>query len=185
MRDEIRNIQQRVGITTVFVTHDQEEALAIADRIGVMHNGILEQLATPDDLYTQPATLFVASFIGSMNLLSGIIQHGSISCGSLRFSIPYQASISPADEVVVAIRPEHFTLQSNGPFSGIVRQTINLGDHKLLVIDSSQVMLHIAVTREQAVPPGTVVHFTTQQHHVYQGGLLRGSASRQEQLQLS
>src|SRR5207245_2006835 len=71
MREEITAIQRRVGITTVFVTHDQEEALSIADRIAVMRSGILEQLATPSELYAHPATLFVATFMGTMNLLDG------------------------------------------------------------------------------------------------------------------
>ncbi|MCL5946741.1 MAG: TOBE domain-containing protein [Chloroflexi bacterium] len=121
-----------------------------------------------------------------MNVLPGIIQHSAVHCGSLRFSIPSpQVPIDSANEVVVAIRPEHLTLQSDGPFPGIVRQTINLGDHKLLVIDSNQMSLRIAVTREQAVPPGTSVRFTAQQYHIYQNGLLRVSASQQEQLQPS
>src|SRR5207237_7821426 len=64
MREELTAIQRRVGITTVFVTHDQEEALSIADRIGVMRDGVLEQVATPSELYARPATQFVATFIG-------------------------------------------------------------------------------------------------------------------------
>ncbi|MGI8855963.1 MAG: ABC transporter ATP-binding protein, partial [Thermomicrobiales bacterium] len=71
MREEVSAIQRRVGITTVFVTHDQEEALSIADRIAVMHDGVLEQIATPSDLYARPETRFVATFIGTMNLLDG------------------------------------------------------------------------------------------------------------------
>ncbi|ARC57751.1 Spermidine/putrescine import ATP-binding protein PotA [Frondihabitans sp. 762G35] len=71
VREEIRDIQQRLGITTVMVTHDQEEALAISDRVAVMNGGRIEQVSTPTDLYASPRTLFVAGFIGSMNLLAG------------------------------------------------------------------------------------------------------------------
>lgn len=71
LRDEIRRVQKEVGIATIFVTHDQEEALAIADRIGVMHAGVLEQLGSPAQIYTGPATEFVAEFVGKVNRLSG------------------------------------------------------------------------------------------------------------------
>ena len=67
LREQIRSLQQRLGITTLFVTHDQEEALSMADRVGVMHDGRLEQIATPDELYDRPATPFVAEFVGVMN----------------------------------------------------------------------------------------------------------------------
>ena len=76
LREEIRTLQQRLGTTTLFVTHDQEEALSIADRVGVMSNGKLEQLATPDELYTAPATAFVAEFVGVMNRIPGELRDG-------------------------------------------------------------------------------------------------------------
>ena len=72
LRDEIRRIQTEVGITTLFVTHDQEEALAISDRVGVMSQGQLEQLGTPTEVYRTPSTAFVARFVGSMNELPGV-----------------------------------------------------------------------------------------------------------------
>ncbi len=73
LRAEIRALQQRLGITTLFVTHDQSEALSIADRVGVMHSGRLEQLDTPENVYRRPATQFVAEFVGAMNRLPGRI----------------------------------------------------------------------------------------------------------------
>ena len=77
LRDEIRAIQQELGITTVFVTHDQEEALAVADRVGVMSKGRLEQLAAPADLYANPATRFVAEFVGLNNLVRAHVENGT------------------------------------------------------------------------------------------------------------
>ena len=78
LRDEIRRIQLEVGITTLFVTHDQEEALAIADRVGVMKDGRLEQLAPPTEVYSRPATSFVAEFVGLSNRLAGEVRGGEV-----------------------------------------------------------------------------------------------------------
>ena len=79
LRDEIRRIQLEVGITTLFVTHDQEEALAIADRVGVMRDGRLEQLAPPTEVYSRPATSFVAEFVGLSNRLDGEVTGGEVT----------------------------------------------------------------------------------------------------------
>src|SRR5262249_30556740 len=79
LRDEIRRIQSSVGTTTLFVTHDQEEALAVADRVGVMRAGRLEQLAAPVEIYQRPASAFVADFVGLSNRLPGVVTGSSIS----------------------------------------------------------------------------------------------------------
>lgn len=78
LREEIRRIQVELGTTTLFVTHDQEEALSIADRVGVMRNGQLEQIAAPDELYDRPGTAFVAEFVGLTNPISGVVTNGTI-----------------------------------------------------------------------------------------------------------
>ena len=83
LRDEIRRIQLEVGITTLFVTHDQEEALAIADRVGVMKEGRLEQLGPPTDVYARPATSFVAEFVGLTNRLAGDVRGGRVTVRGL------------------------------------------------------------------------------------------------------
>src|SRR5712691_3689392 len=87
MRSELTTIQRRVGITTVFVTHDQEEAMSIADRIAVMNAGVLEQMDSPEEIYARPATLFVATFIGTMNRLDAHVSgDGRLTAGP--FSVP-------------------------------------------------------------------------------------------------
>ncbi len=101
LREEVRDIQQRLGITTLFVTHGQDEALALADRIVVMRDGKTEQADPPDKVYREPATPFVAGFIGSMNLLEGQVADGAFSHSAFRLPVP--TSPGPA---LLAVRPE-------------------------------------------------------------------------------
>jgi spermidine/putrescine ABC transporter ATP-binding subunit len=118
-RDEIRRLQRQLGVTTVFVTHDQEEALTISDRIAVMNAGRLEQEGTPEDLYNRPRTPFVASFIGSSNLFPGrVLERGatatvSLDDSSLRVQTtdPAGVGIGPDTPAFVMIRPERVRLQ--------------------------------------------------------------------------
>ena len=71
MREELRNIQERIGITTIFVTHDQYEAMSISDRVLMLHNGVIQQIGTPLEIYEHPANEFIASFVGYVNFLEG------------------------------------------------------------------------------------------------------------------
>jgi putative spermidine/putrescine transport system ATP-binding protein len=108
LRDEIRRIQLEVGTTTLFVTHDQEEALAVADRVGVMRAGNLEQVASPHDLYARPATAFVADFVGRTNRLRGAVEGGyAIVLGTPVPLLPGSVERGPA---VVLIRPESISV---------------------------------------------------------------------------
>ena len=106
LREDIRDIQRRLGITTIYVTHDQEEALAVSDRICVMNKGNIEQIGTPFEIYRKPLRRFAATFVGTMNLLPGEIAGGRLSVGSQTISYPSQAS----GPVEVAIRPENVLL---------------------------------------------------------------------------
>ncbi len=111
LRQEIKALQDRLGVTTVMVTHDQEEALSMADRIVVMNHGVIEQVGTPAEIYTEPASLFVADFIGEMNHLSGhMTAGGDVATGEL--SLACAAGGLKADQPVVAtIRPEDIVLR--------------------------------------------------------------------------
>ncbi|TDD59247.1 ABC transporter ATP-binding protein [Kribbella antibiotica] len=102
LRDEIRTLQRRLGITTVFVTHDQEEALSMSDRIAVMSNGRLEQCGSPAEIYSRPATPFVAEFIGSMNHVPGIADGATVTVSGSRLPL----SVPGSGAVTVLIRPE-------------------------------------------------------------------------------
>lgn len=110
VRAEIRDLQRRFGLTAVYVTHDQEEALAVSDRIVVMRAGKIAQIGTPEDLYDRPASTFVADFIGDANLIDGTVAHGTFTAGDM--SLPITGDDGPA---TVSIRPERIMLHPDGP----------------------------------------------------------------------
>ena len=123
LRDQIRRIQLEVGITTLFVTHDQEEALAIADRVGVMRAGQLEQLAPPTEVYSRPATPFVAEFVGLSNRLAGTVSGSTVTVRGR--DLPLVDLSTPPGPVMALVRPEAVTLASDstgepGPLVGTV-----------------------------------------------------------------
>lgn len=114
LRDEIRRIQLEFGITTLFVTHDQEEALSMSDRVGVMRNGRLEQLASPAEVYSRPATDFVAQFVGSVSRLPGVVAaKGQVDVIGSVFSVPagLGAELATGTAVDVLVRPESIRLR--------------------------------------------------------------------------
>jgi putative spermidine/putrescine transport system ATP-binding protein len=125
LREEIRRLQQELGITTLFVTHDQEEALSMADRVAVMHDGRLEQCATPAELYARPTTTFVAEFVGTMNRIPGRVGEdpGTVEVLGQRLPVDGERTAAQQD-VEVLVRPENVLLTAEG---GAVRSTSNKG----------------------------------------------------------
>jgi putative spermidine/putrescine transport system ATP-binding protein len=125
LRDEIRRLQQRLHITTLFVTHDQAEALSVADRVGVMRAGRLEQIASPDDLYHRPSTAFVGEFVGTMNRLRGrMLDPDTVEVlGEARPVAASEAPRSAGDLVTVLVRPEAVSVSADdrGPDLVVVR----------------------------------------------------------------
>jgi iron(III) transport system ATP-binding protein len=106
LRDEIKQLQRRLGVTTVMVTHDQEEALSMADRIVVMNHGVIEQVGTPTDVYSRPTTAFVADFVGTMNFLDGTAADGgNLAVGGLRLAAPRHGLAAGAG-ARIGFRPE-------------------------------------------------------------------------------
>jgi spermidine/putrescine ABC transporter ATP-binding subunit len=152
MRTELKIIQREVGITTIFVTHDQEEALAMSDRIVVMNHGLIEQNGTPEDVYRMPATKFVASFLGQSNLMAGTIaQTGN---GSARITLDNGASIeakAPASakagsKVTVIVRAQRLEVgkkAANGAnkLKGKIAATSYLGGTAIYAIDAEGLKL--------------------------------------------
>jgi putative spermidine/putrescine transport system ATP-binding protein len=119
LRDEIRRIQTELGITTLFVTHDQEEALAISDRVGVMSNGHLEQLGPPTEVYRHPSSAFVARFVGSMNELPAVVRGpDAVAIGGYVVNTPAVGQRTEGDAVNFLVRPEDMSL-GNGEATGM------------------------------------------------------------------
>lgn len=137
MQSELKALQREIGITFLFVTHDQEEAMALSDRIALLRDGALEQVAPPREIYARPATAYTAQFIGQTNLLRGEIRGGIATCDVLRW--PLEEAEGP---VIFSLRPEAIRLSADGKrqpgevkFLGTIRQQLYGGSSELLEVD--------------------------------------------------
>jgi putative spermidine/putrescine transport system ATP-binding protein len=127
LREQIRNLQLHLGITALFVTHDQEEALSMADRVCVMRAGRIEQIAEPSELYSRPTTPFVAEFVGTMNRLSGVAADGAVDVLGQRVNVRNSESHATGTAVDVLVRPEGLQLEAVPHGQGIVMTKTFLG----------------------------------------------------------
>jgi putative spermidine/putrescine transport system ATP-binding protein len=160
LREQIRTLQQRLGTTTLFVTHDQEEALSMADRVGVMRAGKLEQVAAPDELYDRPATAFVAEFVGTMNRLPGSLGSDGGSVTVLGSTVPVQDGGPSSGPVTVLVRPENLTVAPAEGGNGIVFLRTFLGATSRITVLLSgdlQVLVDVPSTHAAAMTPGASV----------------------------
>lgn len=137
MQSELKALQREIGITFLFVTHDQEEAMALSDRVALLRDGTLEQVASPREIYARPATAYTAQFIGQTNLLRGEIRGGFATCGALRW--PFEETDGP---VIFSLRPEAIRLSADGKrgsgevkLRGTIRQQLYGGSSELLEVD--------------------------------------------------
>ena len=169
LREQIRTLQQRLGTTTIFVTHDQEEALSMADRVGVMRAGRLEQVAEPAELYARPATAFVAEFVGTMNRLPGELAGPGtvtvlgVSCAVIgnggAGSPPIEDGLM-SGPVDVLVRPEGLTVAAAEGGNGIVSGRTFLGATTrvaVLLSSDTEVRIDVLSAAASAMPPGTSV----------------------------
>ncbi len=159
LRDQIRRIQLEVGITTLFVTHDQEEALAIADRVGVMKEGRIEQLGPPTEVYSRPATPFVAEFVGLTNRLAGEVRGGQVTVRGMTLPLVDQAV--PDGPAIALVRPEAVTLASGvagagGALAGSVIGVTFLGATSRVSVDlgDTTVLAQLPTSEVGSLPPG-------------------------------
>jgi len=165
MRTEIKELHQRLKTTTVYVTHDQIEAMTLADRIVVMQNGYIEQIGTPLELYDRPMNEFVATFIGapSMNLLEGNLENGTLTLGTQQFPGP-----AGAGKVNVGVRPEHLSVSDTGlPMTVKVVEPTGSETMVFLNHDGQDV---VAVFRERHnFEPGQTIYLQpdTEQLHIF------------------
>jgi spermidine/putrescine transport system ATP-binding protein len=164
MQVELSRIQREVGITFVYVTHDQEEAMTMSDRIAVMNHGRVEQVGTPEDVYNRPANLFVADFIGSSNIFRGTLLESvggvamvRLDAGAIALATPSH-QLSTGQRVAVTIRPDDVQLLADGPrdqhpnrLIGRVTKVSFLGTHRQVVITTSD---NVEVMIRQ--PPSTI-----------------------------
>jgi len=176
LRHEIKALQRRLGVTTIMVTHDQEEALTMADRIVVMNQGAIEQVGAPEDIYRAPATAFVADFVGSMNFLAGTLAAPDrVKVGGLAFSCLPQDGLAVGADVRLCIRPEDVRVRdlpadaanrvsvevAELDFVGaFCRATLKAGETALVADFSSNLMRDLGVSAgkklDVALPPDRV-----------------------------
>ncbi|GEN86265.1 ABC transporter ATP-binding protein [Oceanobacillus sojae] len=163
MRNAIKNIQQEVGITTVYVTHDQEEALAISDRIAVMNKGIIQQIGKPEEIYSRPANVFVSQFIGTSNIIKGIIKKKEDGLYvhlndmySVKMNNLKQDEIVDKQEVLVSVRPQEFIITNKeSGIKGEIDSTMFLGlnTHYFVNLDSGERVEVIQDSEEEEILP--------------------------------
>jgi len=168
LRDEIRRIQLELETTTLFVTHDQEEALGIADRVGVMRNGLLEQIAAPAELYDRPATSFVAEFVGLTNQVKVEVSNGSINAFGTTLSTLPGSVTSGAGTAL--IRPEALTVQANSNGNGRVVATSFLGSICRVMVtlqDGTRINAQMESVDAVGLTPGTAVDVTADKVAVF------------------
>ena len=133
MRIELSQLHRKVGKTMIYVTHDQVEAMTMADKIVVMHEGRVEQVGSPLEIFDKPATRFVASFVGSpeMNFLNGSVTDGAVTIDGA--PLPAPLPLAAGSDITVGVRPEHIVLSPEGPLEFVVDVTEQLGTTTLLV----------------------------------------------------
>ncbi|MCO1582089.1 ABC transporter ATP-binding protein [Crossiella sp. SN42] len=157
-RTFLKRLQRELGITTVFVTHDQAEALALADRIAVMESGKIRQLGSPREVFQRPASVFVANFIGStpMNLLPAVVVGDEVEVADARLGRPLGLAVSDGDQVTAGIRPEYLRLApqgTTGGITGVVSTVENLGVSSLVSLECAGGLLVGVTVPEQDEPP--------------------------------
>jgi len=168
LREEIRRIQLELGITTLYVTHDQEEALSVSDHVAVMYGGRIEQMGSPAEMYSSPATPFVAEFIGTMNRLEGTVVDGGVQHGATLLRVEAAGGRRRGERVLVLVRPESVEVdRANGAgganvlVGDVVTQTF-LGPVTRLKIlgDGVDVIADVPTQKALALPVGTRVAAT-------------------------
>ncbi|QYK40485.1 MAG: ABC transporter ATP-binding protein [Paracoccaceae bacterium] len=159
MAEELRNLHDRMGATTVYVTHDQLEAMQMGDKIVVMNHGVVEQFGTPQDIYDHPATLFVADFIGSpsMNMLrfDGAVAPGSssVNLGGVEIALPTLRE-GARGPLVLGVRPEHVRLDDAAPYRARIEAAEYLGTTQIITLTAPHGTVKARISSAETLRPG-------------------------------
>ena len=169
MRFEIKEIQSSLGITVVYVTHDQTEAMAMSDRIILINQGAVQQVGSPAEIYNQPATPFVADFLGKVDFARGTAGNGRIALAGTDQSIPYEGDRTGG--VTVAVRPERITLSlTGGDLRGMLETHYYLGDVNDCRVRVGEVTFRVIAPPESymRMKPGDTVYLTFREEMVFE-----------------
>ncbi len=168
MRAELKHMQQTLGITTIYVTHDQIEAMTLAHRVAILEKGVLQQLATPAEIYKNPANLFVAQFIGSppMNIVKGTLDGASFSTHDEKVAVPVKGKVTKA---VLGVRPEDCTITApaKGTLKAEVYTTELIGDHTLVTAKIGSDMLTVKASKDYVANSGDKIGISFDKSRLY------------------
>jgi multiple sugar transport system ATP-binding protein len=172
MVHELRELHTRIGATTVYVTHDQLEAMSMADKIAVMNHGIIEQFGTPREIYDRPRTMYVADFMGSppMNFLRfhAGVQRGteSVTVQGAEIVLPrVREDVAPSD-LVLGVRPEHIRLDDTSKLRGAILGAEYLGTTQIVVVETADGVVKARIGADRAVTVGDAVGLSLSGKHL-------------------
>ena len=168
MRAELKHMQEQFGITTIYVTHDQIEAMTLARRVAILERGVLQQLDTPANIYNNPANLFVAQFIGSppMNVVRGALEGKSFLCNGAKIPVPVSGRIASA---VLGVRPEDCSVvaPAKGAIKGEIYATELIGDHTLVTLKAGSDLLTVKAAKDFTARLGEKAGVAFSTGHLY------------------
>ena len=173
MRTEIRQLHNRLKTTTIYVTHDQIEAMTMADKIVVMRAGKIEQIGSPDDVYDRPESKYVADFIGSpgINFLNGIVVHGegvpAVETAAGRVPLGRHVGVKPGQQVICGLRPTDLTVHADGPITATTRLLERLGHDAQLFCETPDGGFGGIVDKSARFDEGTEVRFSIPENKIH------------------
>ncbi|MFO1120834.1 MAG: ABC transporter ATP-binding protein [Hyphomicrobiales bacterium] len=168
MRAELKHMQATLGTTTIYVTHDQIEAMTLAHRVAILERGVLQQLDTPAKIYNDPANLFVAQFIGSppMNVVHGSLEGATFKTGGSSVEVAVSGRV---DKAILGVRPEDCSVvaPAKGSIKGMIYTTELIGDHTLVTVETQQDKLTVKAAKDFAGKQGDAIGVLMPKDHLY------------------
>ena len=168
MRAELKHMQQTLGITTIYVTHDQIEAMTLAHRVAILERGVLQQLAAPAEIYNNPANLFVAQFIGSppMNVIRGSLEGNRFKTAGASIETPVAGR---SDKMILGFRPEDCSVvtSDSGTIKGRIYTTELIGDHTLVTVECDDDKLTVKAPKDFAGKQGDAIGVALSKDHLF------------------